>query len=371
MEELDLENIMGDLDVENLFSPDENHEEVDKNIEENEQKETNLIEINSDNLFDESESVDEGNKGMESTSDKESSSPNFYSSIAKALSEDGVFLLNEEEISKVNNPEEFKELVESQIKSQLDERQKRINEALDLGIEVSEIRKYENAISYLDSIKETDLISENDQGEALRKQLIKQDFLNRGYDEKRADREVEKSFKSATDIEDAREALKSTLDYFQNQYNSIIESTKESEKEAIKQREEQSKQLQKSIFESSILGDSNWDKTVRQKAFDSISKPIHKDKDTGEVLTAVQKYQRENPNDFLKTVGLLYAVTDGFKELGGLLGKQVNKKVKSSLKELESTLNNTVRTSDGNLKFVTGVNDDPDSKIGKGWNLDV
>ena len=46
------------------------------------------------------------------------------------------------------------------------------------------------------------------------------------------------------------------------------------------------------------------------------------------------------------------------------------KEVKNSLKELEHTLNNTARTSDGNLKFVSGV-DDTESFISKGWNIDV
>ena len=45
--------------------------------------------------------------------------------------------------------------------------------------------------------------------------------------------------------------------------------------------------------------------------------------------------------------------------------------VKKGLRELEHTLNNTARTSDGNLKFVSGVDEDPESFIGKGWNLDV
>ena len=50
---------------------------------------------------------------------------------------------------------------------------------------------------------------------------------------------------------------------------------------------------------------------------------------------------------------------------------KVRKEVKKGLRELENTLNNTSRTSDGNLKFISGVNEDPESFIGKGWNLDV
>ena len=55
---------------------------------------------------------------------------------------------------------------------------------------------------------------------------------------------------------------------------------------------------------------------------------------------------------------------------GEILAK-LRKEVKKGLRELEHTLNNTSRTSDGNLKFASGVEDDPESFIGKGWDLDV
>lgn len=372
MEEIDINNILDGADAESLFSEDivvesGSNNDIDK------QKETPLVEIDPDNLFDLSESVDEDgkDKGLENTSSKESSSPNFYSSIASALLEDGIFTsLTTDELKDVNDSEKFKETVEKEINARLDEKQKRINEALELGVEPTEVKRYEEAISYLNSIKDVDLTLENDQGESLRKQLIKQDFLNRGYSEERAEREVKKSFTSGDDIEDAKEALKSNLEYFQKEYSFIVNEAKESEKQALVKREEQSKLLQKSILEESILGEATWEKSIRQKSYDAISKPIHKDKDTGELLTAVQKYQRDSPNDFLKAVGLLYTVTDGFKDLKGLLGKQVNKQVKNNLKELENKLSNTVRDTNGNLQFVTGVNDN-NSKIGKDWNIDA
>lgn len=372
MEELSFDNIMSEAEVESLFSDDVSESEVDENINKNTEE---LIEVDLNNLFDLPESVDEeeSNKGQKSTPSEEATSPNFYSSIAKAFMEDGIFSdLKEEDLKGIKDPEKFKELIENQIKSQLDEKQKRINEALEVGIEPDDIKRYESNISYLDTIKDTDILAENDLGESLRKQLIKQDFLNRGYSKERADREVKKSFNAGTDIEDAKESLSSNLEYFKKEYSSMVNEAKELEKESILKREEQSKQLKESILgKDSILGDATWDKSVRQQSYDAITKPVYTDKITGEVLTAVQKYQRENTNEFLKTVGLIYTLTDGFKDLSGLSKKQVNKQIKSSIKELESTLNNTARTSDGNLKFVSGVEEDPNSKIGKGWNLDI
>ena len=54
-----------------------------------------------------------------------------------------------------------------------------------------------------------------------------------------------------------------------------------------------------------------------------------------------------------------------------LAKNKVKKELNKGLRELEHTLNNTARTSDGNLKFVSGVTDDSESYIGKGWSLDI
>jgi hypothetical protein len=111
------------------------------------------------------------------------------------------------------------------------------------------------------------------------------------------------------------------------------------------------------------------DKSTRQRVYDNISKPIYKDPDTGELLTAVQKYERDNSTEFLKNVGLLFTLTDGFKNLDKLVKGKVRKEVKKGLRELESTINSTSRTSDGNLRFTSGVGDDLESSA-RGWDFD-
>jgi hypothetical protein len=101
-----------------------------------------------------------------------------------------------------------------------------------------------------------------------------------------------------------------------------------------------------------VFGDISIDKATRQKVYDNISKPIYKDPETGEYYTAVQKYRLENENNFIKNVGLLFTLTDGFTNLDKLVSPKAKKEVKSKLKELQHTLSNTQRTNDGNLDFV-------------------
>ena len=386
-EELSLDNILGAEEIDNLFvedgetqdTPPANEEPPKKEEEPSKNKEETTEVVDVDNLFtDTPESV---GSGKENTEEKEDTTPkgngtspkNFYSSIAKALKEEGIFPdLDDEGLSKVKDPEDFRDLIDQQIKAGLDERQKRIDEALNAGVEPTEIRKYENTINFLDSIKEENISDESDKGEKLRKDLIYQDFINRGYSKERDTREVQKSFNAGTDIDDAKEALKSNIDFFRDKYDELVNDAKSEAEEEERKRKEQAEKLKSSILnDKDVFGDLSVDKSTRQKIYDNIAKPVYKDPETGEYFTAIQKYEMENRTDFLKNIGLLFTLTDGFKNLDGLVKGKVKKEVKKGLRELEHTLNNTARTSDGNLKFVSGVDEDPESFIGKGWNLDV
>lgn len=386
-EELSLDNILEAEEIDNLFvedgetqdTPPANEEPPKKEEEPSKDKEETTEVVDVDNLFtDTPESV---GSGKENTEEKEDTTPkgngtspkNFYSSIAKALKEEGIFPdLEDESLTKVKDPEDFRDLINQQIKAGLDERQKRVDEALNAGVEPTEIKKYENTINFLDSIKEENISDEGDKGEKLRKDLIYQDFINRGYSKERATREVQKSFNAGTDIDDAKEALKSNIDFFRDKYDELINDAKSEAEQEEKERKEQAEKLKSSILnDKDVFGDLSIDKSTRQKIYDNIAKPVYKDPETGEYFTAIQKYEMENRTDFLKNIGLLFTLTDGFKNLDGLVKGKVKKEVKKGLRELEHTLNNTARTSDGNLKFVSGVDEDPESFIGKGWNLDV
>lgn len=379
MEGLSFDNIYTGSEIENLFNEDiqeDSTETVEDTPEKDEEKKEDTTEVNPNTLFEDSpESVSSEEdiiKEQESTSSEKGASPKFYSSIAKAFADDGIFPdLNEEDISKIETPEDFKSLIEAKINSELDERYQRINEALGVGVQPSTIKQYETALNYLDNITDDAIEDESDQGEDLRKRLIYQDFINRGYTPERAQREVEKSISGGSDIEDAKEALQGNKDFYNIAYKNIIEKAKE---EDIKNKEEQKKQietLKKSILEDKkFFGDIDIDKSTRQRVLDNIMKPVHKDKNTGELYTAIQQYEMENKVDFIKNLGLIFTLTNGFKDLSGFIKGKVRKEVKRGISELENVLNNTQRTSDGNLNFMGGGKD-PESFIGKGWTLDV
>ena len=297
MAELSLDNIFTAEEAEHLFdddvqeTPPETKETDPEEGKDKDKKET--TEVDPDSLFetDKPESVGSGdNKDKEDTdSDEGGTSPNFYSSIAKALTEEGIFPdLDDETISEVKTPEDFRDLVEKQIQAGLDERQKRIDDALNAGVEPSEVKKYEGAISYLDGLTDEDLADETEKGETLRKNLIYQDFVNRGYSKERAAKEVQKSLKGGTDLEDAKEALISNKEYFQEQYDNLIKEAQKQEEAAKNERKQQAEALKTSILtDKKVFGEIELDKGTRKRIYENIAKPVFRDPETGEPMTAI------------------------------------------------------------------------------------
>ena len=376
--ELNFDNILNEDQIANLFEEGEetqetppeqkeNTENINKeNSQENNQEphinNEETTEVDAENLFDEPEGVSSKEKEKEDTnSEKVSTSPNknFFSSVAKAFAEEGIFPdLNEDEIANINTAESFREIIDKQIQSQLSERQKRADEALNAGLEPDDIRKYENTLSYLEEVTDNKLEEETTEGEELRKRLIYQDYINRGFSQERATKEVKRSIDSGNDIEDAKEALNSNKEYFKSQYDKLLNDAKEEQKKYEQERKNQAEQLKKSIIEEKkVFGDIEVDKPTRQRIFDNLSKPIYKDEETGTYMTALQKYQHDNPNEFIKNVSTIFTLTDGFKNLNKLVKGKVNKEIKKGFRDLENALNNTARTSDGNINFASGVDD--------------
>ena len=385
MEFFDESNILTGSDIDNLFTdiedqePQNNQEEITKesneNPEDNNKEKKETTEVDPNELFAKPESVgSEEEKQVKEgiQSKKDGSSPYIYSSIAKALKEEGIFPdLDDEIADKIAKPEDFAQAIEQQIQARFDERQKRIDEALNAGIESSVIKQYENTIEYLNNVTDDNLSDESDSGENLRKQLIYQDYVNRGFSKERAQRECKKSLENGTDIEDAKEALASNKDFFKKQYQQLLDNAKEEEAKEEKTRKEQAEKLKKSILEDKNFFDESLTKETRKKIYDNISKPVYRDPDTGEYLTAIQKFEKENRGDFLKYAGYFFTLTNGFKDFEGLVKGKVRKEVKKGLKDLEATLNNTQRNSDGNLNFMSGVSTDSESFFKRGLDLDV
>lgn len=392
MEELNFNNILGEEEIETLFTDPEDNEtpedspsektEDNPSEKENDKDKTTEV-VDPDTLFEEetpegvgSGKDKEGKEGTASDKGSDGTSPNdnFYSSIASALAEDGIFPnLDEETVKKAMDAETFSNLIESEVNARLDEKQQRVSKALENGVEPTDIKKYENTLNFISKITEADIAEENEKGEQLRYNLIYQDFINKGMTPEKAKKYTNRSIDAGTDIEDAKDALLSNKEFFNTAYNTLLEDAQRQADEEEANRATQAKQLENSLMkDKQLMGDLELSKDIRKKAFDAVSKPVFKDPETGQYLTAIQKYENEHRADFLKYTGLIYTLTNGFKDFDSFTKGKVKKEMRKGLRELEQTLNNTRRTNDGSLKMVTNQrDDDPNSFIGKGMKLDL
>ena len=396
MEGLTFDNILGEDEIDTLFTNPEDNDnpgEQETSEEENEgspgehkdikEKDNTAEVIDPETMFEEesSESVGSGKnkegetEGTTTEKDSDGTSPNnnFYSSIASALAVDGIFPnLDDETVKTAVDAETFSNLIEKEINSRFDEKQRRVLKALENGVEPTDIRKYENTLKYIDSITDAALSEENEKGEQLRSSLIYQDFINKGYSVEEARKFTDRCINAGTDVEDAKEALIRNKKFFSNAYNELLQEAQEEADKEKAERDAQAKQLQTSLLkDKQLLGDLDINQDIRKKAFESISKPVFKDPETGQYMTAIQKYESEHRTDFLKYVGLIFTMTNGFKDFDSFAKGKVKKEMKKGLRELEQTLNNTRRTNDGGLKMVTNQKDDPNSFISQGMKLDI
>lgn len=377
MEDLSLDTIKNFDELDSfLEETEETKSNSDEKDKKKEKEESEITEV--ENLdFDQPESVgeeDEDDKEKEGANSSKggSSSPDkiTFSSIAKAFAEEGIFPdLKEEEYSKIVTAEDFRSLMEKQVEARLDEAQKMVYDAVNAGVETSTIRSYKNTVDYLKSIKEEAIEEESSEGEQLRRRLIFQDYLNKLGNNDKALKLTQRSFDAGTDVEDAKDALTSNMEYYQGEFDKIVKEAKEEEKQQKLDREKKQTALKKSIMEDEkLFGDLQIDNITRAKIVDNALKPVYKGEDGG-YYTTIQKYEMDNPEDFLKNVSLVYTLTDGFKDIGKLLKGKVTKEVKKGLKEIEHVLNNTARTSDGKLDFLSGIAD-KSSSISK-FSLDI
>ena len=284
-------------------------------------------------------------------SDDDGTSPNVYSSIASALKNDGIFPdFEDSELESVQTPEDFAELFEKAINSRLDEVHKRINEALGNGMSPDRVKSYEQTLGYLGQITDEAISAEGEEGDNLRRQLIYNDLVNRGYSQEKAQKEIEKSFRAGTDVEDAKDALEALSKFYKDGYEKEQSAARKQAEEYREIQKRQASDFHKMVLEDEVkLGDTKLDKRTCQRIYDAVATPVHKDPDSGRLLTEVQKYQKEHPLEFLKQLGMWFVLTDGGKNMDGFTKDKVKAEKNKGIRELARKINTTSIRETGSL----------------------
>jgi hypothetical protein len=252
----------------------------------------------------------------------------------------------------------------------LTDEQQRLQNALNSGATTDEMQQYQNAINLSQFLENKDtlatLTKEGDDGENLRKRVMYQDYINRGFKHERAVKMIQKSFDDGTDMEDAKEAFNSCKEFYKQRIDDFQQEMEERQKEQKANEQKQFSSLKKHILDNESFYDGvKVDKQTRQKAYDSITKPVYRD-EQGNYMNALQKYQREHPTEFMENVALLFALTDEFKNVNKLTQKKVQQGIKKGFEEVASVLNSTRRNGDGTLNLANTI---PDTEDRENWTL--
>ena len=314
----------------------------------------------------ESESEKVGNEDEDKEDKKEptsktetgSSPKNPYSSIAYSMYEEGVLsTLSEDDLKDVKDGQSLVAVMDKYVESRFDEQQKRVLDALNVGIEKTAIQQYESTIQALDNVSSESLEAETTEGENLRKAVIYQYYLNKGESQERAQKMVDRAFSSGTDVEDAKDFIEELKTSTKEKYTALIEEGKKQAQEAKKQQEAALTKAKKAILEDeNILGGVAVDKVTRQKALDYWLKPVHKRED-GTYQSELQKYATEHPDEFQMKIALLFAMSDKFKSPEKIAGETIKKAKKKAMLELEDVVNSTRRTASGGIDLNFKDND--------------
>ena len=281
------------------------------------------------------------------------SSPDVYSSIARALTEDGI--LNLPDIDGVHDAATFRQAIEAEIYNRLTPMQRRVNAALGVGVQPNAIQQYETAMNEAASFTDERIADESDEGQEARKNLIYQGCLARGMTQQQAEREVNKSFKAGTDIEDARDARDVVMRSLQGSYQQLLNNQKaQRDNEAAA-----SQRFQQSVYDSVANDDGRMfgsltANTKRLVLNNLMNRSIRLN--DGSSMTPVEAYAAQDPVGFQKAVGVIFTLTDGFRNFDRLGDIKANRSVKRGIAGLEKALRSTGAGGGGAYKYANNVN---------------
>jgi len=343
----------------------ENSDSLEVNDEEEVVEDDSLIGIEGSVVDDENQEIVDDQE----PSEEGGNSPDFYNSIATSLNSDGVLQLSEEDLKSIKSAEDLSSAFKKHIESQLSEENKRVLEALDLGVPKEEFSQVEKTLSWLAGVTDDIISAETDDANVIRQNLIYQDLLNSGVSEDKARKLVKHSLDEGTDVEEALKALENNKKYYLGKRNEIVEKKKQ-EIEANKEADIKRQEKIKALFlekEEPVKG-IKLTKTQRENLYNQATKIVGKNKN-GKFVTALEKYAENNPEDYQYNLNVLYYLTNGFKDLTTVISKEVSAQTKSKLRDLEKALKTpSGQSSLDNIKF--GNDTGPDA-IDDGFSIDL
>lgn len=280
--------------------------------------------------------------------------------FAKLLEERGYFKL--EEGKEISSFDDIDDLLNQTIKdrefAQLTDRQKEVLTWIESGVPEDRILQHTNFQRSVSEITDDVLSEEDEQGEALRKNILTQYYQLKGFDQNKIDKSIKRIVDAGEDIDEAKDALKELKAIEEENFKKQTEEyskAKQAEETAAK---EGLKNLQTYINTTKeIIPGLTIPKKLKDELYDKLTKPVSTRKYTG---TDGKEYERplDIVDDFLvnatvedrATLAYYIMITDKFKKHDMLS----TKKAKSNT---EKQLEDSLRASDFKEYQKTGLDD--------------
>jgi hypothetical protein len=315
--------------------------------EEDEDEETKNTQDNPDeDLNEDPEKVveEESSKKEENDDDDEekgdepdsSSNPNLFKSLTELLHQKSLLSSLD---SDVETEDDFVNVFTKELDTQIDKLLvERFGEEnahfVKQGVPLEKVQKNNEEFKQLESITNETISSDPE----LQKRILYQDFINRGYDEQKAVKYVNRSLELDAGEEDALEAIESIRERQTERVNLENQKILEQKTAQDKAREDNIKLITKEIDNmTEVISDFPVSKNVKAKVKEAMFNVVGSNPDTGESENTLMKYRRENPVEFDKKLYYLFTVTNNFENFDLLNSSSKSKAIKDLEKAFHST----------------------------------
>lgn len=359
---LSLDSLTDDLSIsmDDLESPLKQTSSLEQSLD-NEGSNQN-IDQNNNNLSSEEDTPESvaGKEGNDKTPEVSSSSSpgnlsQIYSSFATSLVDKGVLSNLDLSEKKVESLEDLQNAIQEQINRSVGDLEKEYMEAMRGGVDKDAFVNYQRTKNQLDNIKEEMIRSEDDRAIALRRNIIGQDFLNRGFSKAEAIDYANRSVDLGQDVNDAIQAL--------SRLKAHNEQTFSEHKENERLETEKTHGDIKKYIDSTgeVFKGLKLSKAVKDRLYKQIIDPVGTGKSGKPVNQFAAEYEKD-PIKFQVMQNYLYMVTKGFTDFSKLTNvattqasRQMDELLKNSNPNfLENSQGGNIGLQDNNSTFSIG-----------------
>ena len=270
-----------------------------------------------------------------SSSPKLNDSEKLYSTLASHLITKGA--LSDLDPLTIKSVDDLNDAIQREADNRLDSSQKAILEAKNVGAPVNEVAQAVQNITDLEAITSKEIKEDPE----LALNLIRQDFINKGYASDRATTMAQRSIDAGEGQADAEFALQSITDGEKARYATIIKNAQDEEVKSLND------------IKLMLSNDENTMANIKLSTEQQQEVFIQMTTDTGNRESSFIKYQRENPVKSRVKLETIFYLTKGLTDFS-VFGNSAKTEATS---DLESLLRGTSFTEDGKVRTVV-----PDDK---------